>query len=78
LYDMAGNVEEWCNDLFPFSGVYSDSAQIDPTGPASGSNNRVSRGGSWAAPQEYLRSACRNYFDQKESWSFYGLRVVCR
>ena len=43
LYDMSGNVDEWCNDCF---GGYSANSQTNPTGSVSGSN-RVIRGGSW-------------------------------
>jgi len=43
IYDMSGNVEEWCNDRF---GEYTNESQIDPQGPATGLS-RVSRNGSW-------------------------------
>ena len=43
IYDMTGNVDEWCSDWY---GSYSSSSQYNPIGPSSGSN-RVYRGGSW-------------------------------
>ena len=51
LYDMSGNVWEWCNDWYD---SYSSSLQINPTGPPSGTS-RVVRGGSWF----YYPQACR-------------------
>ena len=55
IYDMSGNVNEWCSDWF---GSYSSAAQTDPTGPATGSN-RVFRGGSWGYDATFCRVAYR-------------------
>lgn len=55
LYDMAGNVFEWCWDS---GGSYSSASQIDPRGPTS-INDRVARGGSWISDPTYSRTADR-------------------
>ena len=57
LYDMHGNVREWCWDLY---GSYSSAARTDPTGASSGTA-RVERGGGWVSDESSLRSAYR-YF----------------
>ena len=57
LYDMAGNVLEWCQDRY---GSYASVAQTNPTGPGSGSY-RVLRGGSWFNLSLFPRASYRDY-----------------
>lgn len=56
IYDMSGNVWEWCQD---WSGDYPSGSVINPTGPNSGSS-RVLRGGSWFYEAQYCRVSARN------------------
>lgn len=72
IYDMTGNIEEWCNDYY---GDYSSSSQTNPTGPNSGSL-RVFRGGSYFYLPGFYRSSKRGNGDPDGRYSLTGLRLV--
>jgi sulfatase modifying factor 1 len=75
LYDMHGNVFEWCHDYYE-EDYYKQSPEKDPTGPASGSF-RVLRGGSWNFLARYARSARRVWPGAVNRRSgFVGFRLV--
>ncbi len=78
LYDMHGNVWEWCHDLH---GTYSTEAVTDPTGATPGTSrvprsSHVLRGGGWSGNPVYCRSAYRAWASPTSRDRYLGFRVV--
>jgi formylglycine-generating enzyme required for sulfatase activity len=79
LFDMHGNVWEWCNDFYR-ADYYRASPERDPRGPASG-KTRVLRGGCWDSSADRCRSSCRYhenpaYADVCFGYDIYGFRCA--
>ena len=75
IYDMSGNVWEWCNDCDDWECAYSSSSQYNPTGPNSGSF-RVLRGGSKNYNARHNRVSHRRRNDPAYRDDFLGLRLA--
>ena len=83
LYDMHGNVAEWCSDYYD-KDYYPHSPRENPQGPAQGVLStdyndyyRVARGGSWLDEGRACRSACRYRAMPSDGYHMIGFRVVC-
>ena len=74
LYDMHGNVLEWCQDHYD---AYGAGNMTDPEGPASG-QSRVVRGGGWDLTAGHCRSACRGYRSSDHRSPHLGCRLSLR
>lgn len=72
LYDMSGNVWEWCQDWY---GGYYKVSEVSPQGPLNGSK-RVVRGGSWYSQSSFCRVSKRHKLDPNYRDTCYGLRLV--
>ena len=74
IYDMSGNVVEWCWDWFD-EDYYKESSNKNPKGASKGSS-RVMRGGSWDYDAVYCRVALRNINTPDRKWYYRGFRLV--
>lgn len=72
LYDMSGNVQEWCQDWY---GDYTSSTQTNPSGPISG-DARLRRGGGWSQDATSCRVSSRAYWSPGDRHASCGLRLA--
>ena len=72
LYDMHGNVSEWCSDRYD----QTLSGGTDPVGPSASKRGRVNRGGGWNCPPSSCRSAFRYEYDPSRRLGYLGFRVA--
>lgn len=75
LYDVHGNVWEWCADGMR---DYKDRQERDPIGPSNDEDLRVMRGGSWNGAPDWARAAYRTLNHRGSDWNIRGFRLVLR
>lgn len=79
LYDMHGNVSEWCSDYYGqhYGSEVAGTAATDPVGPETGEwEYRVTKGGSFYELSPFCRSAVRGFGPPSATFEYYGLRVI--
>ena len=78
LYDMHGNVEEWCEDLWhdDYTGAPTDGSAWILNPPDWSEEDRVYRGGHWSSEARYCRSASRRNGDPSYRYDYIGFRLA--